>query len=180
MTKSRLLFILACESQQPPHIRCEIGGVGEGWQRWGGGCNGVKTFLPHITALRFLTRRAPSLRTLARLSHPLTLFPSVGSCAAYVRCIYMYKTGFAQTVMRYCSPLCHWRGFVTLAADGCPNVTTVSDFKGPQLYSFSNFHPGLQWSRFPQSVIQKNSIDVQKTTCLALCLVDNLLQNACF
>lgn len=77
------------------------GGEGRRWQRWGGGCNGVKTFLPHITALRFLTRRAPSLRTLARLSHPLTLFPSVGSRAAYLRCIYMYKTGFAQTVMRY-------------------------------------------------------------------------------
>lgn len=29
VTNSRLLFILACDSQQPPHIRCEIGG-GEG------------------------------------------------------------------------------------------------------------------------------------------------------
>lgn len=28
VTKSRLLFILACESQQPPHIRCEIGVCG--------------------------------------------------------------------------------------------------------------------------------------------------------
>lgn len=26
VTNSRLLFILACYSQQPPHIRCEIGG----------------------------------------------------------------------------------------------------------------------------------------------------------
>lgn len=30
VTNSRLLFILACDSQQPPHIRCEIGGEGEG------------------------------------------------------------------------------------------------------------------------------------------------------
>lgn len=30
VTNSRLLFILACDSQQPPHIRCEIGGGGEG------------------------------------------------------------------------------------------------------------------------------------------------------
>lgn len=30
VTNSRLLFILACDSQQPPHIRCEIGGGVEG------------------------------------------------------------------------------------------------------------------------------------------------------
>ena len=30
VTNSRLLFILACGSQQPPHIRCEIGGREEG------------------------------------------------------------------------------------------------------------------------------------------------------
>ena len=30
VTNSRLLFILACDSQQPPHIRCEIGGGEQG------------------------------------------------------------------------------------------------------------------------------------------------------
>lgn len=30
VTNSRLLFILACDSQQPPHIRCEIGAGEEG------------------------------------------------------------------------------------------------------------------------------------------------------
>ncbi len=57
VTNSRLLFILACDSQQPPHIRCEIGGGEEGVK--GGGVAASKRSSLYATNLRFRTRHPP-------------------------------------------------------------------------------------------------------------------------
>lgn len=67
VTNSRLLFILACGSQQPPHIRCEIGGEEKGargggggfGREGGGGGGGVEGF---ATASKHSSLKATNLR----------------------------------------------------------------------------------------------------------------------
>lgn len=79
VTKSRLLFILACESQQPPHIRCEIGGG------WGG--KGERD--PVVTASECASLNAAFLCLCSRRASPLRLLclAATGSAsAARLRC----------------------------------------------------------------------------------------------
>lgn len=62
VTNGRLLFILACGSQQPPHIRCEIGGEEEGFGK-GEGVDGVtvsKHFSLKAANLCFRIKETPS------------------------------------------------------------------------------------------------------------------------